>query len=326
MIKLIWNSSNRDWYIDKGYEYTKLKDVFYVNPKDLMPKSKSMVCVLCDYCGEEYRTQYATYYNGHEKYPKDACKHCASKKSREVSIKKYAKKYFDKVRSVCNHLGYILITKENEYTGSGMRVQYICPKHGLRTTNISNLSNGHGCLLCADENRGSYLKYTPNDVERIVNETNENILLNKDDYKNCYTYNLNIKCKCGNVFTTNLTNYIRHNVNRCPACSSKESNGEFRIRNYLDNNDIEYIQEFRFNDCRDKKPLPFDFYLRDRNLIIEYDGMHHYQKTYYGDYEKTVEHDKIKNQYCKDNGIDILRIPFWEYNSIEEILSNKLNI
>lgn len=314
------------WYIEKGYKYTKIRLPLIVKAEDLMPRCKSMVKAICDYCGEEYETEYAVYYNGYLKYPKDACRYCASKKTSDITRKKYAKKYFDKVRKVCEEYGYVLVTKEDEYADAHMFVKYICPKHGIQMSNIDNLSRGHGCLLCANENRGSYIKYTIDEVEKKINETNGNVLLNKEEYKNCFTNNLRIKCQCGNCFTTSFVNYVRHNVNRCPACSSKESNGEFRIRNYLDNNDIEYIQEFRFNDCRDKKPLPFDFYLRNRNLIIEYDGIHHYQKTYYGDYEKTVEHDKIKNQYCKDNGIDILRIPFWEYNSIEEILSNKLNI
>jgi len=43
-------------------------------------------------------------------------------------------------------------------------------------------------------------------------------------------------------------------------------------------------------------------------------------------YKKQCIHDILKNKYAMDNNINILRIPYWEYNNIEEILNNYLNI
>lgn len=314
------------WFISKGYQYTKKGEILKVKAEDLMHKSKSMVKVVCDYCGEEYETEYSVYYNGHLRYPKDACKHCASKKTSDITRVKYAKQYFDKAKDICSRNGYILITEESEYVDAHMNVKYICPKHGIKEANIDNLARGHGCLECAYEQRGSYAKYTMDEVEEMVNSVNGNILLNKDEYSNCTTHNLNIECECGNVFTTSLVNYIKHGVNRCRACSYKESNGEHQIRRFLENHNIPFTQECRFDDCRDKRTLPFDFYLPNNNLIIEYDGPQHYHDGYFNNYKTTVKHDKIKNQFCKNKRIDILRIPFWDHDSIEEILSNKLNI
>ena len=91
-------------------------------------------------------------------------------------------------------------------------------------------------------------------------------------------------------------------------------------------NKIEFIQEKRFVDCRDKKPLPFDFYLPQYNLIIEFDGRHHFEEKGRGNHEITVKHDEIKNQYCKDNDINLLRIPYWEGSNIENIISTQLNL
>lgn len=46
----------------------------------------------------------------------------------------------------------------------------------------------------------------------------------------------------------------------------------------------------------------------------------------YGNHDITVAHDKIKNEYCKSHNIDIIRIPYWDGNDIEKIISTKLNL
>ena len=68
------------------------------------------------------------------------------------------------------------------------------------------------------------------------------------------------------------------------------------------------------------------FHLPDYNLIVEFDGKHHFDNTGRGDHEITVKHDKIKNEYCKSNNIDILRIPYWDKQNIEKILKEKLSL
>lgn len=64
----------------------------------------------------------------------------------------------------------------------------------------------------------------------------------------------------------------------------------------------------------------------DYNLIVEFDGQMHYYDVGYGNHEMTVRHDKIKNKYCDDNNIKLLRIPYWNGNNIEEILTKELNL
>ena len=70
--------------------------------------------------------------------------------------------------------------------------------------------------------------------------------------------------------------------------------------------------------------LYFDFYLPDYNCCIEYDGEQHYISTgYYGGKEKlnrNQENDNIKNNYCKEHNIKLIRIPYWDFEK------NKINI
>lgn len=103
------------------------------------------------------------------------------------------------------------------------------------------------------------------------------------------------------------------------------------ISKLLTEKEIEYIAEYSI--CIDGRRYRFDFYLPKYNLFIEYDGEQHYHTArYFGadeeknelEFIKTQTYDKIKNKYCKDNNINLLRIPYWEKKNIETIISDCL--
>lgn len=79
--------------------------------------------------------------------------------------------------------------------------------------------------------------------------------------------------------------------------------------------------------------MPFDIYVKELNLIIEYDGEQHYKPIPRKGMSKEQakeqliiiqKHDKIKTEYCKNNNIPLIRIPYWEKNNIESFLYQKL--
>jgi hypothetical protein len=76
--------------------------------------------------------------------------------------------------------------------------------------------------------------------------------------------------------------------------------------------------------------LKFDFYLPDYNYCVEYDGELHYQVSRYcGGFDKFVDgiiRDTVKNEYCKKNNVKLIRIPYWDFNRIEEILKKELGL
>ena len=96
----------------------------------------------------------------------------------------------------------------------------------------------------------------------------------------------------------------------------------------MENNNINYIPQKRFKDCKDNKPLPFDFYLPILNICIEYDGEQHFKsKEHFGGEQGFLtrqKHDQIKTDYCKNNNIPLLRISYKD--NIEEKLNNFLFI
>lgn len=134
---------------------------------------------------------------------------------------------------------------------------------------------------------------------------------------------------------TTISHRVKDNSG-CPKCANKMSKGETIIYDYLKQNNIEFIKEATFKDCKDKQPLPFDFYIPNKNICIEYDGIQHFQPVNFGGdatndkiYQQfliTQKHDQIKNSYCLQNNISLIRISYKDKNNIQQILSNKLAI
>lgn len=182
-----------------------------------------------------------------------------------------------------------------------------------------NLLHGKGCPKCAGVMKKSHDEYVSE--LRLANPD----IVALEEYVNAKTPILHMCLKDGYKWYTSPTNVL-NKKNGCPMCN--ESSGERQIRQYLEKYDITYEYQKRYVDCRDINQLPFDFYLPDYNAIVEYDHMQHFEPIdYFGgidSFEKTVKHDKIKNAYCKENGISLLRIPY--YKNIEEALNNFLFI
>jgi very-short-patch-repair endonuclease len=113
--------------------------------------------------------------------------------------------------------------------------------------------------------------------------------------------------------------------NGCPKCSS--SKGETKIENYLNEKKIEYIKEYKFEDCKNIEKLKFDFYLPRLNICIEYDGVQHFKpiKIFGGEkyFNYLKKNDNIKNKYCKSKNINIIRIDYTQYDNIDILLDSE---
>lgn len=239
---------------------------------------------------------------------------------------------YSKALAVAEEKKYMITTsKENIHRNIDV-IEYICPVHGSHGMRISNFISGRCCPDCSVDNLRELFKSSPDEVEEEIKSFGGK-LLNKDDYTNNTTKNLEILCpECKEeIIVTSRRNFLQHGGQVCSNCETKGSSGERRIRHYLESNEILFEDEKWFDDCRDVKPLPFDFYLPDYNALIEFDGKQHYEDRGYksGRFSDTLEytqrHDKIKTNYCLSNNINLIRIPYWDYNNIESILDEQLN-
>lgn len=327
-VEIKWNRRNKRYYEQLGYVFTNYDDIFIVDAEDLQKGSDVRVKVICDYCGEEYYITWYHYIEVKNKMQKNACNNCRNLKRYEHSLNNRQENLYVKALKICEKEGYALLTQKEEIKNNTTYIKYVCPIHGAHTMRINNFINGKGCPDCGRDAIKEKNKLSSDEVEQRIRNVG-GVLLNKNDYVNYAEKNLLIKCpECGEPFLTSFRNFIQHGGQVCENCLSTESLGERKIRHYLENHGIVFKQEYWFENCRDINPLPFDFYLPDLNMVCEFDGRQHYGETNYFTYSfnDTKKHDQIKEQFCKDNNIYILRIPYWNVDNIDKILDKELNM
>lgn len=139
---------------------------------------------------------------------------------------------------------------------------------------------------------------------------------------------IKIICSKHGVFEQEANNHLRGEG--CPLCAkeSKKSKGCQTIEKFLNENKIEFLTEYTFENCVGvRNKLPFDYYLPKYNILIEYDGEQHYKPKFHQtkeEFTKQKENDKIKNEFCKKEGIKLIRISYKEKN-IPQLLEEALN-
>ena len=98
----------------------------------------------------------------------------------------------------------------------------------------------------------------------------------------------------------------------------------------LEKNNIKFEIQKKFLDCKYIKHLKFDFYLSENNICIEFDGKQHFKPIeFFGGiktYNKQLIRDQIKNDFCKKNNINLIRIKYTDYQNLENILNEKLSV
>ena len=130
---------------------------------------------------------------------------------------------------------------------------------------------------------------------------------------------------------------IRNNKTGCPICGKKESKGEKLVNQYLIELGYDVSKQKRFPGCFGFKGqkycdlLKFDAHIfknDDKEICVEFDGVQHYKPIpFFGGQdalESLQERDKIKTDYCLNNNIELIRIPYWEIKNIKSILIDKI--
>lgn len=265
-------------------------------------------------------------------------------KRQELGLEKdksHRKYTFDDVIKAFNQTDYILLSDEDDYINAAENtLRYLCPRHldkGELFISLGHLLDGRGCYYCGREvTEEAHRK--PKD---LLEEECRQLCLSKGfvycgyGYRNkkITIYYICPKHKEAGIQFMTKGNMNRSNIVGCPFCMDtkkyKFSKGEQEIERVLTENNITYIRQYRFHDCIDIHCLPFDFYLPDLNKCIEFDGQHHFKPvTFNGISQEQAEinhqltrwHDEIKDNYCRDNHIGLLRIPYNEYQNIQQYI------
>ena len=163
---------------------------------------------------------------------------------------------------------------------------------------------------------------TSNDYPVRLLESNDKNIEVRTDYLRF------VCCDCGSEYMATWGQVVETDRFRCEKCVKKQSNLSYYVEQYLIEKDVEYIREFRFDDCRYKRALPFDFYLPLYNYVIEVNGDQHYYENpmFQQSLDERQKIDKIKENYCKENNIGFLAIPRWWIQNKHEVKRYKQEI
>lgn len=253
------------------------------------------------------------------------CPKCG--KNKKKTLEEFKAEVFDLVGNEYEVIG--------EYRGTNIKIKM---KHIPSSTEFSispkNFIRGQRCPVISYEKRAVG---NVRDIQQVNNEIRD---ARNGEYELVGGYAGTSKVavfkhkKCNKHFKTKPTLIIK-NKTGCPHCY--KSKGEDIIEEYLSNNDYDFIKQYRIKECRNQRALPFDFAIMDNGnlkLLIEYDGIQHTVAKFGKEQlEKTQRNDKIKNDFCKDNNIDLIRIPYKRFNNHDKFkqyvldeLVNKLSL
>ena len=231
--------------------------------------------------------------------------------------------YRDFTNQKIGHLT-ILHIDESKPRGSGKNIFWICQCNcgNLISVNSTNLNSGiknkrnMSCGKCHAQSRDltnqKFGMLTALQIDENFPATAEN------DWKIKWL----CQCDCGNKISVYASNLTRLHTSSC-GCINR-SIGESNIEKILQNNNIQYAKEYTFSDLRNEKPLRFDFAVFDKNNnlieLVEFDGrQHHEDYTPWKTNETLKERqlrDEIKNKYCEQHKIKLIRIPYTQRDNI----------
>lgn len=288
--------------INEKYPNEELEVLQYIGAKE-------EGIILCKKCGSIYKLKNAS--NFLDKNKKKICSKCIPRDDTiEIGYK---------IKSLLNKTHNLKLL--NTYTKITDDLEFMCLKcNGVFKRKPQIFLKSQKCPICETF---SIMKTEECFKKELIQKLNGEYEL-LGEYKGTNTKTLFRHNDCGFIFENTPHNILQKIP--CPKCKRFNSKGEIKIKKFLDNNNIYYEQQKHFKELNQ---LSFDFYIPNKNVLIEYQGEQHFHsiKFFGGEakYLKQIENDSIKREFCKNNNFILLEIEYFNYNNIEDILNKWLN-
>ena len=292
----------------KKYNYEK---VVYVS-------AKTPVVITCPKHGDFQQTP-----NGHL-FAKVGCQHCAY----ECLVNRERHNIEIFIQAARKIHGDLYSYTKSKYVNSQTKLIIGCKHHGDFLQTPTSHIQGRDCPLCGTIKQSDMLRLGGEEFVKRAKFQHGN----KYDYSKVeYVHKdklITISCPKHGDFQQSPHNHTKGAG--CPVC--RESRGERRIRQYFEINNIEFKSQHKFDTCRNKRPLPFDFTIEHNGIkAIEFHGQQHYRPMGFVGHtdgrsrlNRSVITDSIKYEWCKQNHVPLLVIPYTKYDDIENILDEFL--
>lgn len=273
-------------------------------------KAKEKIKIRCKICGHEWEAIPNNLLRGR------GCPKCKINKISKV-ITKSIDKFIEEANIIHN---FKYDYSKFKYISSHIKGIVICPIHGEFEISPANHLSGKNCPKCALEHRA---KLRSSNTDEFI-EKAKKIHGNKYDYSQVNYVNSNtlVSIICHNKDFQGIEHgeFLQQPSNHlsgrgCPKC--RQSHGERFVTNYLNSNNIKYISQYSIEIDKNiniSGKANIDFYIPDKNLFIEYNGIQHYiEREAFGgkiEFERQQKRDKYIRNYCEKNNIRLLEIPY----------------
>lgn len=195
----------------------------------------------------------------------------------------------------------------------------ICNDHGEFTQQAGAHLKGQGCPKCSNNKKKTNQEFIKEAISIHGDLYNYNLI----EYKTKEDY-IKIICNDHGIFEQKAKVHLWGHG--CQICNNSKM--ELYCRNIFKLNNIKFEQNKKFKTCKNKRLLPFDFYLNDYNILIECDGIQHRKVIdFFGGIEKynyQINNDNIKTQWSIDNNIKLYRLN--NLKDIDLFINQTLNL
>lgn len=297
------------------FTYDKVKNIYSANGDELLEKkyknNSTKMKFMCGNCKQIREKTFFYYYKCGNR-----CEQCYSKtKYTQQEIEQLIAEGGDTCVGEFNTVNHPIAVQCNT-TNCG-QVYHIEPHHYFE---------GRRCGACkpwrvAQQNK---LKYA--DIKDFI-ESFEEVLVSTEYHG--YDGPLDIQChNCNKTYQKSYQQFYQGG--RCNICNDHRSRGEKELHRILEKYKILHTPQKRFDECRNINTLPFDEYLTELNICIEYQGEQHSRpiKAFGGEirFKQQQLHDKIKSDFCTSMNIPLLAISYKDLNRIESIIIEYLKL
>ena len=199
--------------------------------------------------------------------------------------------------------------------------------HFEHLQNLFRATKTNFCPYCSNTYKGEHIgkKLTLNEAQkRLDNYFDGEYEIIKEKYNGWSKKGMVRHTLCGKIFSVQPRDLLYHS--HCP-CYTINSKGENEIEKVLKEFNINYERQKRLEEI---KKAPFDFYLPDYNLLIEFQGRQHYEPVskFGGEKQFIVQQeiDKRKKEIAQKAGLELLEISYKDKSLIKDILVRRLSV
>ena len=240
-------------------------------------------------------------------------------KCSEPTVAKYVKDLDKKESLIGKKFGKLTVLdiapKDPTLASRCIRYKCKCDCGKEIIVNSGSLRSGH-TKSCGCSRRGNFINLTGQTFGLLT-------VIKPTDLRRENRVGWLCKCKCGKEMIAFSSDLLRGDVKSCGCL--KRSYGEIKIEELLKKMNIEYKTQYKIEECKNKRALPFDFAIFDNNqllCLIEYQGDVHFISTGGWNTEEKLKErqkrDEIKRIFCKENNIKLIEILYTQLDDVDE--------